>query len=217
MFIHASERLFTLGGQLATIKQDYYEARRDSILEAAKRLFIRNGVGNATMQEIAEEADLSAGAIYRYFLNKDDLLQEFFEHCVAEGPVSLINQASPADLPARERLKAAVRVVREIWREQGPDMIIGVMEVSLASIRQPEEIGTLVTHSHGRVYDAIQAIIEEGQATGDIHPELDARALAMSLYAYVFGIGMMGLNQPEEYDAMFEVFYDIVDRLGPCR
>jgi AcrR family transcriptional regulator len=202
---------------LATIRQHYYDARRDSILDAAKRLFIRNGVGNATMQEIAEEADLSAGAIYRYFLNKEDLLQAFFEHCVAEGPVSLINQAAPADLPARERLKAAVRMVREIWREQGPDMVIGVMEVSLASIRQPDEIGSLATKSHERVHDAIQAIIEEGQATGDIAPNLDARAVAMNLYAFVFGIGMMGLNQPEEYDAMFGAFYDIVDRLGPCQ
>lgn len=202
---------------MATIRQDYYEARRDSILDAAKRLFIRNGVGNATMQEIAEEADLSAGAIYRYFLNKEDLLQAYFEHCVAEGPVSLLNQAAPEGASARERMKAAVRIVREVWREQGPDMVIGVLEVALASVRQPDEIGTLANKSHDRIHDAIQAIIEEGQAAGDIDPNLDARATAMSLHAFVFGIGMMGLNQPEEYDAMFEVFYDIVDRLGPCR
>lgn len=205
------------GGQLATIRQHYYDARRDSILDAAKRLFVRNGVGNATMQEIAEEADLSAGAIYRYFLNKEDLLQAYFEHCVAEGPVSLINTAVPEGASARERLKGAVRMVREIWREQGPDMVIGVLEVALASIRQPEEIGRLNTRSRNRIHDAIQAIIEEGQAAGDIDPNLDARAVAMSLHAFVFGIGMMGLNQPEEYDAMFEVFYNIVDRLGPCR
>lgn len=202
---------------MATIRQTYYDARRESILDASKRLFLRNGVGNATMQEIAEEADLSAGAIYRYFVNKEDLLQTYFETCVTEGPVSLLEQAAPEGASAPERLKLAVQVVREVWREQGPDMVIGVLEVALASVRQPEEIGSLATKSHDKIHDAIQAIIEDGQAAGDIDPNLDARAVAMSLYAFVFGIGMMGLNQPDDYDAMFEVFYGIVDRLGPCR
>ncbi len=47
--------------------------RRKQILDAAKRLFYAKGFTAATMEDIAQEAELSPAAIYLYFKNKDDL------------------------------------------------------------------------------------------------------------------------------------------------
>jgi len=47
--------------------------RRKQILDAAKRLFHAKGFAAATMEDIAQEAELSPAAIYLYFKNKDDL------------------------------------------------------------------------------------------------------------------------------------------------
>jgi len=47
--------------------------RRKQILEAAKRLFYEKGFSAATIEDIAQEAELSPAAIYLYFKNKDDL------------------------------------------------------------------------------------------------------------------------------------------------
>ena len=47
--------------------------RRGQILDAAKRLFHAKGFTAATMEDIAQEAELSPAAIYLYFKNKDDL------------------------------------------------------------------------------------------------------------------------------------------------
>lgn len=47
--------------------------RRRQILEAAKRVFHAKGFSSATMEDIAQEAELSPAAIYLYFKNKDDL------------------------------------------------------------------------------------------------------------------------------------------------
>ena len=47
--------------------------RRKQILDAAKRLFHAKGFTAATMEDIAQEAELSPAAIYLYFKNKDDL------------------------------------------------------------------------------------------------------------------------------------------------
>ncbi|MGA7966537.1 MAG: TetR/AcrR family transcriptional regulator [Gammaproteobacteria bacterium] len=47
--------------------------RRKQILNAAKRLFHAKGFTAATMEDIAQEAELSPAAIYLYFKNKDDL------------------------------------------------------------------------------------------------------------------------------------------------
>jgi AcrR family transcriptional regulator len=55
-------------------------ATRQRLLSAARRIFARDGFVNTRMADIAEEAALSLGALYRYFENKEDL----FEQLVAD-------------------------------------------------------------------------------------------------------------------------------------
>lgn len=49
------------------------EQRIESIIEAAKRIFITKGYLGATMDEIALEVEISKPTLYQYFKNKDDL------------------------------------------------------------------------------------------------------------------------------------------------
>ena len=49
------------------------ERRRLQILVAAKSVFVKKGFGRATMEDIAGEAELSAGTLYLYFKNKNEL------------------------------------------------------------------------------------------------------------------------------------------------
>lgn len=49
------------------------ERRRQQILVAAKRVFTDKGFGKATMEDIANEAELSPGTLYLYFRNKDEI------------------------------------------------------------------------------------------------------------------------------------------------
>ncbi len=54
-------------------KQREKERRRQQIMVAAKRVFVKKGYGRATMESIAKEAELSAGTLYLYFRNKSEL------------------------------------------------------------------------------------------------------------------------------------------------
>jgi len=54
-------------------KEREKERRRQQIMVAAKRVFTDKGFSRATMEDIAKEAELSAGTIYLYFKNKDEL------------------------------------------------------------------------------------------------------------------------------------------------
>ena len=49
-------------------------AHRREIMDAATRIFAQKGFSNATLDEIAQEAEFSKGALYLYFSNKEDLL-----------------------------------------------------------------------------------------------------------------------------------------------
>ncbi len=59
---------------MARVSQQHLDARRRQILEAAARCFARSGFHATSMQDILREAELSAGAVYRYFRSKEELI-----------------------------------------------------------------------------------------------------------------------------------------------
>jgi AcrR family transcriptional regulator len=81
---------------------------REAVLKAAGRVFARDGYVDARMLDIAEEAGLSAGGLYRYFENKSDVFaalikgihEEFYElsgrpeHTLEEDPLTALNEAN---------------------------------------------------------------------------------------------------------------------------
>jgi AcrR family transcriptional regulator len=56
------------------VSQQYKDDQRAEILAAARRCFVRNGFHRTSMQDVFAEAGKSAGAVYRYFTKKDDLI-----------------------------------------------------------------------------------------------------------------------------------------------
>jgi len=55
-------------------KQKKFPERKEQILKAAERVFAQKGFYEATISEIAQEAEVSDATIYEYFLNKEELL-----------------------------------------------------------------------------------------------------------------------------------------------
>src|ERR1700685_4704206 len=68
------------------ITQEHLDARRRQILDAARRRFIKNGFHATSMQDVLTEADLSAGAVYRYFRGKEDIIAAIADEALAELP-----------------------------------------------------------------------------------------------------------------------------------
>ncbi|MBY8857009.1 TetR/AcrR family transcriptional regulator [Nocardia sp. CA2R105] len=56
------------------VSQQYKDDQRAEILAAARRCFVRNGFHQTTMQDVFVEAGKSAGAVYRYFPKKEDMI-----------------------------------------------------------------------------------------------------------------------------------------------
>lgn len=81
------------------VPPEHLEAQRVRILEAAQRCFTANGIHPTTMQDICREADLSAGAIYRYFKGKQEIIDEVFRRSLADNLRSVSTLAAGADSP----------------------------------------------------------------------------------------------------------------------
>jgi len=89
---------------MARVTEAHVEARRNQILDAAWACFARRGYHQTTMQDIARDAGISAGAIYRYYASKEAVLaaiterntQRYMElladiQSEAEGPMDVLS------------------------------------------------------------------------------------------------------------------------------
>jgi AcrR family transcriptional regulator len=85
---------------------------RDTIFEAAGSVLEQHGVGGMTMDRVATTAGLTAGSLYNYFHNKDDLMQSVYTRLV-EPFFQAIEETSNADLPAPEKVKTILLTARD--------------------------------------------------------------------------------------------------------
>jgi TetR/AcrR family transcriptional regulator len=79
----------------------------DRILQAAREVFHRKGLGGARMAEIAEKAEINKAMLHYYFRSKQDLFQRVFE----EGFGKILGQVFSilaGELPLEEKVKAVV-------------------------------------------------------------------------------------------------------------
>jgi AcrR family transcriptional regulator len=89
--------------RLKLVRREYLgEIARTHILDAAEQVLAEKGLG-ATVKEIAERADYSAGAIYGFFDSKDEIVARVFERHEAAF-LDAMGAAAAAQVSARERL-----------------------------------------------------------------------------------------------------------------
>lgn len=69
---------------MAKVTQEYYEAKRAAIVDAALEVCKRKTVSSVTMQDIINETGFSQGAIYRYYKNIDQILTDLLSRIVTE-------------------------------------------------------------------------------------------------------------------------------------
>ncbi|MEV5571460.1 TetR/AcrR family transcriptional regulator [Spirillospora sp. NPDC052269] len=103
------------------VSEEHLERRRRQIIDAARVCFIRNGLYETSMQDIFAEAGLSAGAVYRYFKSKSEIVDEIVATGGGELQKVLSALVDTDPLPAPDRLCLAMceRIV-ELASDDGP-------------------------------------------------------------------------------------------------
>ena len=199
---------------MARVTQQHVDARRDAILRSAARLFARKGISGATMQEIANEADLSAGAIYHYYSSKEALLHAVFDEATKRDEKLFHGTAENASSP----LDALRQVGQRVWVEQGDrDELICDIQMILSAARAPEDLGVDLLQTRYAVRDLIEELVRHAQAAGQIDPDIDSRHLAVILQACTAGVQILKLNPDDDLNvqAAFDLFVKMVSGLRP--
>ncbi len=171
---------------------EQYEAMRVATLEkvqaAAITLFARHGFAATNMRDIAREAGISTGLIYRHYATKDDLFAALAVQA-ADGLRRVVElfdgEASPPELLGM----FAREFVEDIAHVRGSAEFVLIMNQALVSRRESAQIDALLDQ-HLALVDAAVALIRRGQRLGEFRPG-DATELATCWFAAVTGLATM--------------------------
>jgi len=193
---------------MARVSDAHLEARRQSILSAATKVFTQKGIAAATMAEIASEAGISPGAIYRYFENKDDLARG----CMNESAEAIKNaweNPAASELPFSELARWTFSDLNK--PEEAIDTQLFI-ERALLAVRDNDE-KALAEHAsdHEAVRQGILFLMQaEFRSALD---GIDAKALAEALYSFYWGSRLLKMLVPEvNPEAQFLAVQAMMDR-----
>lgn len=97
------------------------EASRQQVIDAAVLTLARKGYADTSVQDIAEEAKLSKGAVHYHFKNKDDLIQNVLTQC-CDHMTRRVKAAWGAPGTPAERVRRAIQEMWSARKERGPEM-----------------------------------------------------------------------------------------------
>lgn len=203
---------------MTKVTQAHIEARTAAIREAAIRLFVAKGVEGARMEDIAAEAGLSAGAIYRYYPSKEHLLRAVLTDCVAYERALLVQAGTDVSSPV-ETLIAAGRVLwEELKSPQSRERTILGLESTLAGLRHAEEIRHQRRQTREDTITWLAQFLGQAQATGELDPKIDPTALAVILHACISGLRILALDLEDrlDLDAALAVLIEMLRRFAPA-
>lgn len=171
------------------------EKRRRQIIEAALRCFTRKGFHQTSMQEICAEADLSAGALYRYFPSKSELIVAIAEADCHEFRAPLLSDAKFPDFFSR--LEAAINV----WVDRlvANDRSL-VAEVLAEATRDPV-LAARLSQTDAPMRRALADMIRQGQARREIDGALDVDECVRIIVLALDGIALRLLLSPSRDNA----------------
>lgn len=177
---------------MARVSDAHLEARRQSILTAATKVFSQKGIAAATMAEIAAEAGISPGAIYRYFENKEQLAQG----CMNES-MDAVKQAWENPAALEMSFDELSRLTFESMEHEGESVDTQMfLEQALISVREGDAHAMAeFRESHGRVREGIRFLMEKQY--GDRLATLDAENLGEALFSFYWGARVLKMLMPE--------------------
>ena len=154
--------------------------KRRLILNAAVRVFARQGFHACRVSDIADEAGVAYGFVYHYFASKDEILDTLFLERW-NVMLELIREVDSQPLPVREKLGVIASFIVDSYRHDPDLMKVIIVEVTRAA----NSFGQTHLGQIREAYELIGEIVIKAQADGVFKVEIDAQFAAMAFYGAI--------------------------------
>lgn len=178
-------------------------ATRDSILDAAERLFVEQGVSRTTLQHIATAAGVTRGAIYWHFDDKGALFNAMMERAILplEAEMQVLDQAESDD-PLGDLRNYMLAVLRRTVEDPGARRVFEIATLKVEFVgemdavrqRRQHNMGNWMTRAEGR----IRAALDKGLIARTVNP----RQAALAMWIMIDGLIRNWMFDPQGFDLL---------------
>jgi AcrR family transcriptional regulator len=154
--------------------------KRRAILDAAIRVFARQGFHSARVSDVASEAGVAYGLVYHYFDSKDQMLNELF----SERWSLLIDASEKVQRgggSVREKLGGVAGFIIESYRHEPELMKVIIVEVTRAA----NSFGRTHLAEIRQAYELIEKIVADAQAAGEFRNDVSPAFASMLFYGAI--------------------------------
>jgi AcrR family transcriptional regulator len=185
VYSHQHERFDAVRSSVPKVTEEHLEARRRQIVDAALTCFSRQGFEGTSVLDICGAAELSPGAVYRYFPSKEDIIAAVCEKGV-EVDETLFG--SVADLELREALLRLIEVgMGELGRPEAEASVRLRVELWAEGTRN-DRVREIMAEVTNRYRCWLRDMIRGGQERGEVDPSVDADGVARVLVGIYQGL-----------------------------
>jgi TetR/AcrR family fatty acid metabolism transcriptional regulator len=154
--------------------------KRRLILDAAIRVFAREGFHRCRVSDIAREADVAYGLVYHYFRSKDEVLNTLFSERW-KLLLDTIEEADKQDLPVREKLSVIASFIIDSYQHDPDLMKVIIVEVTRAA----NTFGRHHLEEIRRAYEGIAGIVAEAQEDGAFRDDISPNFASLCFYGAI--------------------------------
>lgn len=183
-------------------------ATRDSILDAAERLFVEQGVSRTTLQHIATAAGVTRGAIYWHFDDKGALFNAMMERAILplEAEMQVLDQAESDD-PLGDLRNYMMAVLRRTVEDPGARRVFEIATLKVEFVSEMDAVRQRRRHNLANWMTRAEGRLRAAADKGLIRPGVDAARVALALWIMIDGLIRNWMFDPQGFDLL---------QVGPC-
>lgn len=165
------------------------DSRRDQILVSALKAFSVKGLGATKISDIAQEASISQGLLYRYFKSKDEIFAELIRGAFERMNLAA-NELTALPLPANEKIRTAIlQLLQAIESNEDFPRYVLLIAQSGISDSVPDGVRKIIEENAEIPYKAMAKIFAEGQCEGTVK-DYEPEEMAVLFWITIKGLAM---------------------------
>lgn len=169
-------------------------ATRERLLAAAAEVFAAKGFAAASLDEVAERAGYSKGAVYSNFGSKEELVLAVLDVRLNQRLLNIAGLVD-AEAPADEQLRSAGRLLEKAFDEERPWFLLW-LEFAAYVARHPHYRPTFAERER-QMRAAMAQVMRVRAGELRLRPALPVDDLATVLFALGDGLSMAKLRDPD--------------------
>lgn len=175
-------------------------ATRHRLLDAAEEVFLERGVAGTSMNDIAQAAGTTRGAIYWHFQDKADLFNAMMDRVVLPLQAALAHVDEAADADPLPALRAALRdALRQTVRDPHTRRVFEVATLKVEFVDSLCAVRERHLRMRGQSVDRFRKVLRAAAAAQDVRLAMPALAAAQGLEALLFGLIHNWLLDPDAF------------------